>query len=61
VRIRSLAGQPCRVCPGFVGAFSASLPSVKMQEVEPGVFELNLRKGEEVILFQKAGDITPEK
>ena len=61
VRIKSLAGKPCKVRPGFVGAFSMSLPSVNMLEVEPGVFELGLRKGEEVILFQEPGDISPKK
>ena len=60
VRIKSLAGAPCRVRPGFAGAFATSSPAVKMKEVEPGLFELGLGKGQEVILFQEAGDILPE-
>jgi alpha-L-fucosidase 2 len=55
VRIKSLAGAICRVRPGFTGAFTSSLPSLKIQEVEPGIFELGLAKGEEVTLFQKSG------
>jgi hypothetical protein len=60
VRIKSLAGEPCRVRPRFQGAFATSLPSVKMKEIEPGVFELALGKGQEVVLFQEAGDSRPE-
>jgi len=60
VRIKSLAGAPCRVRPGFEGVFSVSSPALKMCEVEPGLFELGLVQGQEVILFQAAGDIIPE-
>jgi hypothetical protein len=60
VRIKSLAGAPCVMRPGFEGAFSTSLPSANMREVEPGLFELGLAKGQEVILFKEAGDILPE-
>ena len=61
VKIRSLAGAPCKVSPGFVGAFETSMPSVKMREVEPGIYELGLGRGEEVILFQNSGDVLPKK
>lgn len=61
VKIKSLSGAPCKVRPGFVGAFSTSLPSVKIREVEPGIFELGLGKGQEVVLFQETSDILPEK
>ena len=60
VRIKSLAGAPCRVRPGFEGAFSISPPSLKMHEIEPGLFELSLTKGQEAILFQAAGDVPLE-
>ena len=60
VRVKSLAGAPCRVRPGFEGAFAASSPSVKLREAEPGLFEIGLGKGQEVILFQEAADILPE-
>ena len=60
VRIKSLAGAPCRVRPGFEGVFATSSPSMEVSEVEPGLFELGLGKGQEVILFQEAGDIRPE-
>ena len=60
VRIKSLAGAPCRVRPGFEGAFSLSPPSVNMREEEPGLFELGLAKGQEVILRQDAGGIPQE-
>jgi alpha-L-fucosidase 2 len=61
VRIKSLAGAPCKVRPGFVGAFSSTLPSVSMREVEPGIFELGLAKGEEVTLYQEPKDLLPKK
>lgn len=51
VKIRSLAGAPCRIKPGFTGHFTTSSPSVTKKEVESGLFELNLKKGEEVILL----------
>jgi hypothetical protein len=60
VRIKSLAGAPCRVRPGFEGAFTASSTSVKMKELEPGLFEIGLGIDQEVILFQEAGDLLPE-
>ncbi len=60
VRIKSLAGEPCRVRPNFEGAFSLSSPAVSVREVEPGVFDLALAKGQEVLLFQEAGDVLPE-
>jgi len=60
VRIKSLAGEPCRICPGFEGAFSTSSASVTPREIGPGLFEFGLLKGQEVILFQEAGDRMPE-
>ncbi|MDD2598435.1 MAG: alpha-L-fucosidase [Kiritimatiellae bacterium] len=60
VRIKSLAGEPCRVRPGFDGTFATSLPDLAMKEVEPGLFEIGLGKDQFVILFQAAGDILPE-
>ena len=57
VRIKSLTGEPCKVRPGFTGAFVVSPASVQMREVESGLFELGLVNGQEVILFQEAGDL----
>jgi hypothetical protein len=53
VRIKSLAGEPCRVKPKFSGLFHISSDSqITSKEVKPGVFELNLKKGQEVLLYQ---------
>jgi hypothetical protein len=53
IRIKSLAGEPCRVKPNFNGPFHLSSDSpVKSSEIKPGIFELNLKKGQEVILYQ---------
>jgi alpha-L-fucosidase 2 len=60
VRIKSLAGEPCRVRPGFEGAFITSNPSISLQEIKPGLYELGLTKGQEVILFQESADSRPE-
>ncbi|MBV5280444.1 MAG: hypothetical protein J0651_04155 [Actinobacteria bacterium] len=57
VKIRSLAGAPCLIKPGFTGPFTFSSPSslsITKKEVESGLFELNLKKGEEVILYQSS-------
>jgi len=61
VKIRSLAGAPCKIKPGFTGPFTTSSLSIIKKEVEPGLFELNLKKGEEVILYQVSGDLTKGK
>ncbi len=60
VRIKSLAGEPCRVRPGFDGAFTNSPPSIPIKEIEPGLFDLGLAKEQEAILFLEAGDSPPE-
>jgi hypothetical protein len=60
VRIKSLAGEPCRVRLGFDGPFSSSQPSISIKEIKPGLFELGLDKGQEMILFQDASDSQPE-
>jgi alpha-L-fucosidase 2 len=61
VKIKSIAGAPCRIRPGFAGAFSSSVPSVNIRETEPGIFTISLLKGQEVILFQEPGDILQNK
>ncbi len=61
IKIKSLAGAPCKVRPGFVGAFRSSLPSDYLREIEPGIFELNIKKGEEIILYQEPKDLSPNK
>ena len=53
VRIKSLAGAPCTIRPGFAGSFNSSSPSVKIKKSGDGLYELSLKKGEEVVLFQK--------
>jgi hypothetical protein len=52
VRIKSLAGEPCRVKPDFDGPFRLSDTSVSIGETGPGVFELGLKKGQEIVLYQ---------
>jgi alpha-L-fucosidase 2 len=61
VKIKSLAGAPCKVNPGFAGAFMTSSHLQNMHEVEPGIFELVLNKGQEVILYQEPKDIPANK
>ncbi len=60
VRVRSLAGEPCVIVPRFDGPFLLSDPSVPLRQTAPGLYELGLRQGQEVILCQEAGDIRPE-
>lgn len=51
VRIKSLAGEPCRIRPGLEGKVkvSGSRPFT-LKELKPGLFELDLKKGEEAVL-----------
>jgi alpha-L-fucosidase 2 len=56
VRIKSLTGEPCRVRPGFDGPFEIeSARTLKLAQVEPEVYDIDLRKGEEVLLIGEAG------
>lgn len=59
VRIKSLAGEPCRIIPGLQGTVKVSgSRNVNLDEVEPGVFTLDLKPGEEAIIW--SGDRMPE-
>ena len=52
VRIRSLAGEPCRVRPGMNGAIrTRGDREHKLELVSPGIYEIALKKGEEVLLY----------
>jgi hypothetical protein len=59
VRIKSLAGEPCRVKPNFDGPFHVADASVSIREIKPGVFELGLKKEQEVVLYQDENSINP--
>ncbi|MBI1337010.1 MAG: hypothetical protein GC164_08620 [Phycisphaera sp.] len=51
VRIKSLAGEPCIIQPGFDGDFQTEGErSYRMAKIRPGVFAVDLRKGEQVTL-----------
>jgi hypothetical protein len=52
VRIKSLAGEPCRIRPGFEGeiAVLAARPGA-LKPLGGGTYELDLRKGEEAVLY----------
>lgn len=51
IRIRSLAGEPCRVRPGMNGEISVKGDRpFKLQQLSPGVYQIDLNKGEEVVL-----------
>lgn len=54
VRIKSLAGEPCRIRPNLAGEVKATCP---IKKVEPGVFDLTIGKGEEAFLY--LGDTVP--
>ena len=51
VRIKSLAGEPCRVRPGMKGKLRVECKGkVSLKETEPGVYLLDLKKGDEIII-----------
>jgi len=51
VKIKSLAGEPCVVRPGFEGAFKSSNTKLKINDLGNGNYELPLKKGQEVTLY----------
>lgn len=58
VRIKSLAGEPCRLRPGLAGRVQATgSREFNLEEVAPGVFTIDLNEGEEAILW--VGDQLP--
>lgn len=51
VKIKSLAGSPLRIAPNIVGAIQVSgKRNFNLKEVKPGVYDIDLKKGEEIIL-----------
>jgi len=51
VRIRSLAGEPCRVKPGLIGKIRIKGDrSLKVKEDSPGIYAIDLNKGDHVLL-----------
>jgi hypothetical protein len=59
VRIQSLAGEPCIIVPGLVGDVQVrGNRAFNLEEIRPGMYTLDLQKGEEAILW--AGGVMPE-
>lgn len=59
VRIKSLAGEPCVICPAIDGIIRMSSKNNHiLEELEKGCYMIDLKKGEEVILYH--GDIQPD-
>lgn len=55
VRVKSLAGERCRIRPGLAGDVKATVP---LKPAGDGAFDLTLAKGEEAILY--AGQTPPQ-
>jgi len=54
VRIKSLAGEPCRVRPGIDGEVRIKgYPRDKLKQVSPGIYEIDIKKGDEVLLYEE--------
>lgn len=54
VKIKSLAGEPCRVQPGIEGPIQVSGDRrFTLNEVSLGVYQIDMKKGDEVVLCQK--------
>ena len=53
VRIKSFAGEPCRVRPGMSGKVRIKSDSaVSLKEISAGIYEVvGMKKGDEVVLF----------
>ncbi|MGK0488228.1 MAG: hypothetical protein ACJAXB_001410 [Candidatus Endobugula sp.] len=54
VRIKSLAGEPCRIRPEIIGEILLqSDRNLKLRQVSSGIYDIDLKKGEEVLLYGK--------
>jgi alpha-L-fucosidase 2 len=54
VKIKSLAGEPCKIRPGINGEVQLkSDRRIKLNKVSPGIYKIDMNKGEEVLLFCK--------
>ncbi|MDF2963687.1 MAG: hypothetical protein K0S39_5422 [Paenibacillus sp.] len=52
IRIKSLAGEPCRVKTGMSGVIhAAGVEASRLRQLAGGVCELELKQGEEAVLF----------
>ncbi len=51
VKIKSLAGEECRIVPNFTGEFRSSAPE-KIQHLGDGLYKIALKKGESITLWQ---------
>ncbi len=52
VRIKSLAGEPCRVRPGLGGEVRVkSNRGIELRQVSPGLYEIDMKKGDTVRLY----------
>ena len=60
VRVKSLAGEPCRIQPSLEGEVKVYAPgkSISMRKIGAGLYELSLKRGDEVLLY--VGDQIPE-
>jgi hypothetical protein len=57
VRIKSLAGEPCRVKPDIAGEIQIKGKQLlKLKPVTPGIYEIDMSKGDEVILTRAKGN-----
>jgi len=53
VRIRSLAGEPCRVRPGLAGEIRTKGDRVHtLRPVSPGIYDIDLKKNEEIMIYE---------
>lgn len=52
VRVKSLAGEPCRIKPGIDGKVDIKGDRKhKLKQVSPGIYEIDMKKGDEVLLY----------
>jgi alpha-L-fucosidase 2 len=67
VRVKSLAGEPCRIKPALEGEIKIRLgdggasrksEEIALKKVEEGVYTVALKKGDEVLLY--SGEKVPE-
>ncbi len=54
VRIKSLAGEPCRIRPDLNGELRIKgNREFNFEQVSPGIYEIDMKKGDEVLLYGK--------
>ena len=60
VEIKKLANEKCILVPNFKGNFKSTLDATKIKEIQKGVYQIDILKGESVIFYKDDADLKLE-